>query len=101
MITDVQRVVLECEVTQRNKEEQVAYPGLLQPLSISGLPWEHINIDFIEGLPRSKGKDTTFDIVDKFSKYAYFLSLTPPFNAMQVPKVLMNNVDNYTGCLLL
>ena len=27
--------VVECEICQRNKDESVSYPGLLQPLPIS------------------------------------------------------------------
>ncbi|KAF3623801.1 hypothetical protein FXO37_31675 [Capsicum annuum] len=49
--------VESCDVCQRSKEENVPYPGLLQPLPISDQAWRHVSMDFIEGLPKSGGKD--------------------------------------------
>lgn len=54
-------------------------------------------MDFIEGFPKSKGKDTIRNIVDRFSKYAHFLSLTHPFNVVQVAKLFMTNVYKLRG----
>jgi len=45
--------VKECPVCQKNKSENVPYPGLLQPLPILEMAWSHISMDFIEGLPKS------------------------------------------------
>ncbi|XP_073109864.1 uncharacterized protein [Elaeis guineensis] len=39
------------------KFENVAYPGLLQPLPIPEGPWQEVSMDFIEGLPKSNGKE--------------------------------------------
>jgi len=41
-------------------------------------------MDFIEGLPTSRGKDTIFMVVYRLSKYAHFLSLSHPFSAPRV-----------------
>ncbi|XP_019200240.1 PREDICTED: uncharacterized protein LOC109193863 [Ipomoea nil] len=41
----------------RCKSESVASPGFLQPLAIPDQAWKGIAMDFIEGLPRSQGKD--------------------------------------------
>ena len=46
-----------CEICHRNKDDNAAYPGLLQPLSIPNQAWSNISMDFIEGLPKSKSKD--------------------------------------------
>ena len=46
----------------------------LQPLLILEKIWENISMDFIEALPRSKGSDTIWVIVDRLSKYAHFVS---------------------------
>ena len=66
---EVTNWVQECDVCQRNKHEHVPTPGLLQPLPIPNAAWETISMDFVEGLPKSNGKDTILVIVDKLTKY--------------------------------
>jgi len=67
---DVRNFVRTCAVCQRNKPDLVAPVGLLQPLPIPIVVWKEISMDFIEGLPKSRGKDTILVVVDKLSKYA-------------------------------
>lgn len=52
---DIREFVRNCDVCMRIKNENVAYPGLLQPLNIPNRVWEEISMDFIDGLPSSKG----------------------------------------------
>jgi Integrase zinc binding domain/Integrase core domain len=89
---DIYNFVKECEVCQINKGEIVLTPNLLQPLPIPTSIWSHITMDFIEKLPKSEGKDTILVVVDKLTKYAYFLPLAHPFSAPQVVKLFINNV---------
>lgn len=81
MKSDVVQYVRECDIWQRNKNENVPYPGLLQPIPILNRPWKDVAMDFLEGLPLFENKDSILVVVDKFSKYAHFISLKHPYNA--------------------
>ena len=76
--------VAECPVCQISKSEKVSYPGLLIPLPIPTMKWTEISLDFIEGLPNSKGKNVILVVVDRLTKYAHFLRLAHPYSVQTV-----------------
>lgn len=69
--------VEQCTICQQAKSERVRYPGLLQPLPVPEFAWQVVTMDFIEGLPLSHGYNCILVVVDKFSKYAHFIPLSP------------------------
>ncbi|GKA17130.1 retrotransposable element Tf2 [Tanacetum coccineum] len=93
----VKQFVRECLVCQKYKPDLAAYPGLLQPLPIPQTIWSGISMDFIEGLPKSQGKNVIFVAVDRFSKYAHFIPLTYPFTANQVAQFFLDNMYKLHG----
>ena len=97
MKTEIKQHVKECDICHMNKSENVPYPGLLQPLPIPNKVWEDISMDFIEGLPRSRGKDTIFVVMDRFSKYSHFIALTHPFSSMDVAQAFLDNIYKLHG----
>ncbi|GJU99893.1 reverse transcriptase [Tanacetum coccineum] len=54
---EIKQFVRNCDVCQRSKPDLSAYPGLLQPLPIPNTVWSSISMDFVEGLPKSQGKN--------------------------------------------
>ena len=93
----VRAYVRECHICQKNKSENVLTPGLLQPLPIPLAPFVDISMDFIEGLPLSKGKNVVLVVVDRFSKYAHFIALSHPYTATTVADAFMNNIYKLHG----
>ncbi|GKB67311.1 transposon ty3-G gag-pol polyprotein [Tanacetum coccineum] len=89
---EVKQFVRNCEVCQRYKPNLEAYLGLVQPLPIPTSIWTSISMDFIEGLPKSQGKDVILVVVDKLSKYSYFMALSHPFTASQVAQLFLDNI---------
>lgn len=97
MRKEVCRFVAECDIWQRNKSENIASPGLLQPLPIPNQIWSDISMDFIEGLHKSHGREVIFVVVDRISKYAHFLALSHPFTAKDVAQRFVDNIDKLHG----
>lgn len=64
-----------CFICQKYKNENVASPGLLQPLPIPLRVFTNITMDFIEDFPKSKGKSVIFILVDRLTKYSHFMAL--------------------------
>ncbi|GJX95249.1 putative mitochondrial protein [Tanacetum coccineum] len=54
-------------VKQLNKADLAASPGLLQPLPIPLRVWSEVSMDFIDGLPASKGKTVILVVVDRLT----------------------------------
>lgn len=93
----VEEFVQQCAVCQQAKHEHCKYPGLLQPLPIPEGAWQEVCMDFIKGLPLSRGFDVILVVVDRFTKYAHFIPLKHPFTALQVAEVFLNNVTKLYG----
>ena len=86
-----------CLVCQIGKSEKVQYHGLLSPLDIPKKKWSDISLDFVEGLPKSKGKNVILVVVDRLTKYAHFIPLAHPYTVITVANLLMDNIIKLHG----
>jgi hypothetical protein len=75
-----------------NKGENIATPGLLQPIPMPDRPWSVLSMDFICGLSRSSGKDILLVVIDKFTKYYHLIPLSHPFKTVNVAQKFLDNI---------
>lgn len=97
MISAVQQFVRSCDICQRCKASSSAPGGLLQPLPIPNAIWEDISMDFIVGLPKSKGYDAILVVVDRLSKYGHFILLKHPYTARSIAEIFVREVVRHHG----
>ncbi|KAL8115150.1 hypothetical protein AgCh_021831 [Apium graveolens] len=76
MKREVAEWVSKCLTCQRVKAEHQRPSGLLRPLEIPEWKWEHIAMDFMTGLPRTKtNHDAIWVIIDRLTKSVHFLPI--------------------------
>lgn len=87
LLKDIMQWVQSCEVCARCKGEHWSYARLLQPLLVPSQAWQEISMDFIEGLPKSKGKHVILVVVCRLTKTTHFLPLAHLFSSPTVFKL--------------
>lgn len=86
-----------CSIGAQEKTSNQPPAGEMQPLPVPSQPWSHIAIDFVNGLPHSKGKTTILTIVDRFSKTAYFVALSKLPSVAETAKLMIKHVFRLHG----
>jgi hypothetical protein len=97
MHKDIQKIIFDCDICQRNKNENVMSLGLHHPLHIPNQKWGEISIYFIEGLPISDGKDKIFVVVERLTKYAHFMELRKNDPKKQIADVFCKDIYKLHG----
>ena len=54
-------------------------------------------MDFITGLPKVLGKDYTFVVVDRLTKFSHLFSITTTFTVAQVAELFFKEVSRLHG----
>jgi hypothetical protein len=93
----VQDWVRACAVCQRNKSEHLHPAGLLLPLPVPQAVWTDVTLDFVEALPRVRGKSVILTVVDRLSKYCHFIPLAHTYSAESVAQAFFSEVVRLHG----
>ena len=56
-----------------------------------------ISMDFVEGLPKSQGKEVIWVVIDRLSKYAHFTALAYPYTVEIVAHSFLDNIYKLHG----
>jgi hypothetical protein len=79
-------------VWQCNKIEHLHLVGLLQPLAVPSGVWLNIALDFVIGIPKVGDKSVILIVVDRFSKYAHFITLSHPYSATTISMAFIDTI---------
>jgi hypothetical protein len=79
------------------KSEHLHPAGLLLPLQVPTAVWADIGLDFVEALPRVRGKSVILTVVDRFSKYCHFIPLAHPYSAESVAQAFFADIVRLHG----
>ena len=96
---DVDRFVRNSNVFCGTKSTHHAPYGVLQPLSVPESPWQHISVDFLTGLQRSKGFDTICVVVDRLTKQRHLIACTTTISAEGLVDLFCDRIFHYHGLL--
>jgi hypothetical protein len=97
MKKEVEAAIQICPTCQRSKSEHCQYPGMLVPLPIPDMAWQHISMDFVESLRKSNGKEVILVVVDRLTKYAHLIPLANPYTVNTVVHAFIDNVFKLHG----
>ena len=94
----VQRIISQCDLCIRSKASRHAPYGHLQALPAPERPWRSISLDFITDLPQSEEPvtkvkyDSILVIVDRLTKYAYYLPYLKSANAEDLAYTFLRTI---------
>ncbi|GJW55252.1 putative reverse transcriptase domain-containing protein [Tanacetum coccineum] len=98
MKKDIAVYVSKCLTCLKVKAEHQRPSGLLQQPEIPKWKWERIAMDFVTKLPRtSSGHDTICVIVDRLTKFAYFLPMREDYKMDRLSRLYLNEIVARNG----
>ena len=101
MVADVKAFCETCVTCKRSKPSNQKPYGLLNPLKISGQPWELIGVDFVGPLPASKNRDGIFDcitvVICLLTSMVHLIPSRINYNAWQMAELMFETVYKHHG----
>lgn len=67
-------------------------------MPISEYEWKYISMDFMVGFPKTLRKhNSILVIIDKLTKFAYFISIRVDYNAAKLAKIYVKKIIRLYG----
>ncbi|KAL0360967.1 UNVERIFIED_CONTAM: hypothetical protein Sradi_3781200 [Sesamum radiatum] len=98
MKRDIAEYVSKCITCQKMKAEHQKPGGWLQPLEIPEWKREHVTMDFVVGLPRTRLRhDAIWVVVDRLTKSAHFIPIRTTYTLEKLAGVYIDNIVRLHG----
>ena len=101
MVSDTKSFCETCMTCKRSKPSNQKPYGLLNPLSIPGIPWESIGMDFVSPLPESSNRDGTYDsitvVICLLTAMVHLIPSRINYNARQLAELMFEEVYKHHG----
>ena len=98
MKRDIVDFVSKCPNSQQVKVEHQKPRGMTQEIDIPTWKWDVINMDFITGLPRTRGQHNSIWVkVDRMSKSSRFLAVKTTYSAEDYAKLYLTEIVRLNG----
>ncbi|KAJ0574580.1 putative nucleotidyltransferase, Ribonuclease H [Helianthus annuus] len=98
MKRDIVKYVAKCLTCSQVKAEHQRPYGKLQPLEIPVWKWEHVTMDLVTKLPKTRKRhDAIWVVVDRLTKSAHFLPIRETYNSEKMAEVYMNEIISRHG----
>ncbi|XP_047979104.1 uncharacterized protein LOC125221023 [Salvia hispanica] len=81
---------VDCQTTKYSTQRP-------EPLPVPSQVWDDVSMDFITGLPPSRGYTVIMVVVDRLSKYAHFAVFPTKFDALRVARLFIETVVKHNG----
>ena len=89
---DTDRFVRNCLVCQCSHTVRHAPFGILCPLPIPDRPWQDIAMDFVTGLPWSRGYDAIWVVIDRLTKACHLVPCRTTVDAADLADMFIEHV---------
>ncbi len=97
----ITQYVNNCTTCIRAKKRNYKLHRVLRPLPIPEGPWQWTKSDHIVKLPRSKGFDSIYVVVDRFTKMAHFIPTTERVSEEDLIDIHLKNIWKLHGLPLI
>jgi len=98
MKTEIAEFVGRCLVCQQVKIEHQRPAGPMQRIDLPEWKWEHVTMDFVTGLPRTRrSHDAIWVIVDRLTKSAHFLAIRTTLPLEDLARLYIDEIVRLHG----